>query len=323
MRRFLTAPIFRHRLARPVFYGLALVITVPMAWRAYERQLPHNGFDVDNATVPVSAIVGGGPGPDGIPALTHPEMLAADDAPYADDQRILGIAGDGEARAYPIHILNWHEVVNDRLGDDPILVSWCPLCRTGIVYRRPVEDAPLEFAVSGLLYQDNLLMYDRQTDSLWSQLQGEAISGAMKGRALEPMMAAHSTWGQWRERYPQSLVLSPDTGYRRDYGIDPYSDYHRSAGVSGDGSEPARQALVIGLSHNGSARAYPFTELAKAQRKGRIEDRFAGRTLTIDYDALAGTYEIESSAPDGLKSTLAYWFAWKSFHPNTEVWRRR
>ncbi|MDE2150085.1 MAG: DUF3179 domain-containing protein [Gammaproteobacteria bacterium] len=320
----LTRRLFRSSLARPAFYALALTIIAPMAWRAYERTLPDNGFDVAGASVPASAIVGGGPGRDDIPALTDPKKLPASQASYPDSQRVLAIAAGNAAVAYPINILNWHEVVNDRVGAIPILVSWCPLCQTGLIFRRPLHGAagrPLEFGVSGLLYQDNLLMYDRQTDSLWSQLQARAISGPLKGREMQPLPAAHTTWGAWRTRHPDTLVLSTDTGYDRDYAADPYAGYRLQRWRTADQSGLARQDLVIGVRIGDQARAYPFSELARDHAQGQIQDRFGHQRLVIHFNALTGSYRIEAADPVAVMSTLAYWFAWRSFYPHTQVWR--
>lgn len=325
MTPLFTRRLLRGPLARPVFYAVALAVVAPMAWRAYQRTMPHNGFDVTDASVPPSAIVGGGPGRDDIPALTDPKKLPASQAPYPDRLRVLAIAMGSAAVAYPINILNWHEVVNDRLGDVPIVVSWCPLCQSGLVFRRPVRGAtgrPLVFGVSGLLYQDNLLMYDRQTDSLWSQLEARAISGPLKGRGLRPLPAVHTTWGEWRFRHPDTLVLSTDTGYRRNYGVDPYAGYRAQRWRAADHSGLARQDLVIGVRIGDQARAYPFSELARGQVAGQIQDRFGHRRLTIDFDARTGSYRIHTADPAGVLNTLAYWFAWRSFYPHTQIWRR-
>ena len=134
-----------------------------------------NGFDVGNASIPVDEILPGGPPRDGIPAIDNPVFMDAQKATFlSEDDRVIGIARHGITRAYPIAILNWHEIVNDRIGQESIVVTYCPLCGTGMVF---AAGSALSFGVSGLLYNSDVLMYDRQTDSLWSQLKMEAVSG--------------------------------------------------------------------------------------------------------------------------------------------------
>ncbi|MFZ0789299.1 MAG: DUF3179 domain-containing protein, partial [Chromatiaceae bacterium] len=171
-----------------------------------------NGFDLVGALVPVSAILPGGPERDGIPAIDRPRFLPADEAPEVrTGDRVLGLRLDGQARAYPIAILNWHEIVNDRFGDLPVAVTYCPLCGTGMAFRAEAGGKPLQFGVSGLLYNSDVLLYDRQSESLWSQIDRRAISGPHKGERLEALPLEHTTWGDWQQRHPDTLVLSRDT----------------------------------------------------------------------------------------------------------------
>ena len=154
--------------------ALLVLLLGNAAWAAGPTR---NGFVLEPASIPAEEILAGGPRRDGIPALDHPSVLRAADADWSDDEPVLGVVVAGEARAYPVAILNWHELVNDTLGGEPILVSFCPLCGTGLVFDRRVGGEVRAFGVSGLLYRSDLLMFDRGSESLWSQISAEAKLG--------------------------------------------------------------------------------------------------------------------------------------------------
>jgi len=177
-----------------------------------------NGFDLSAALVPPAAIEAGGPPRDGIPAIDQPRFVDAGRARLADADRILGIARNGIARAYPVRILNWHEIVNDRLGDEPIAVTYCPLCGTGIAFDARVGEQVARFGVSGLLFNSDVLLYDQRTESLWSQIMAKAIAWPLKGTTLTSVPIAHASWAAWRTRHPRTEVLSTETGSTRCRG---------------------------------------------------------------------------------------------------------
>jgi hypothetical protein len=290
-----------------------------------------NGFDLSNLTVDRAYVMSGGPPKDGIPALTDPEFVAAGEATISDDDRIIGVAIEGEARAYPLAIMNWHEVVNDRFGDRPVVVTYCPLCFTGMAFDARRDGKRQEFGVSGLLYNSDVLLYDRATESLWSQIKGEAVSGPLVGATLEAVPVANTTWGAWRERYPDSRVLSRNTGHRREYDHDPYAFYDQSPDIKFDvafrsefdvafrsqGFHPKQR--VLGLTIGDQARAYPITELDKVETP--LTERIGDRSVTIHYDAEALAAEARDENGELLPGVLAYWFAWYAFHPETSVFR--
>lgn len=183
-----------------------------------------NGFDLAGALVPARDIASGGPPRDGIPALDAPRFVPAVRAAFLrDEDRVLGLAHNGIAKAYPIAILNWHEIVNDDFQGAPVTVSYCPLAFSGIAYPTRIHGRPISFGTSGLLYNSNLVMYDRQTQSLWPQLSKSAVSGTLKGKTLEPLPLSNTTWADWRRRHPGTPVLATDTGHRRNYSRDPYA----------------------------------------------------------------------------------------------------
>jgi hypothetical protein len=168
----------------------------------------------------------GGPPPDGIPAIDEPRFLDTQHVDFLDDDEpVLAMDVDGDARAYPIQIMTWHEIVNDTVGGVPVAVTYCPLCNTAIAYDRRVGDRVLDFGTSGMLYNSALVMYDRQTESLWTHFTGEAIVGHLVGTELELLPVQTVAWRDWREAHPDGLVLSRDTGHDRDYGRNPYPGY--------------------------------------------------------------------------------------------------
>jgi hypothetical protein len=278
-----------------------------------------NGFVLDPAEIELSEIFAGGPPRDGIPALDHPSPAAAEGAPWSDRDLVLGVALNGEARAYPLAILDWHELVNDTLGGRPILVSYCPLCGTGIVFDRRLDGTPRTFGASGLLYRSDLLLYDRETESLWSQISSRAVTGPSAGRRLTQVRSRIAPWGRWREAHPATTVLARDTGHRRDYGRRPYGDYARSERLMFPAPRDRRyhpKTPTVGLRIPGvAARAFPADELLRAG--GSARERLAGRPVRVAYDAEHGSFEVE--APPEVEVVEGFWFAWAAFHPETSV----
>lgn len=282
-----------------------------------------NGFTLDDALVPVHEIRSGGPPRDGIPALDTPDVLAAGEAGYLDDDdRVLGISINGRARAYPIRIMNYHEIVNDVVGGEFVVITYCPLCGTGVAFDPGIDGRLYSFGVSGLLYNSDVLMYDRQTESLWSQIMKTAITGDMKGTELTAIPLAHTTWGNWLRLYPQTEVLSDRTGYRRNYRQDPYAGYDRRRAlyfpVAEKNSAYHPKAHVLGVDLDGHFKAYPFEELAKGP--SHFNDSIAGTPVTVIFDESHGTARIERADGTELPSMIAYWFAWYAFHPDTEIY---
>ena len=198
-------------------------------------------FDLDSATVPLERLAAAGFPRDGVPALTDPVVMPGTEVQtwndehrgkyLVSDDRIAGVVIDGEARAYPLRVLNWHEVINDTLGDEPIAVTFHPLCDSLVIFSRRTDTTVLEFAVSGLLYNSNLLLFDRQetaeASSLWSQLLGRAIAGpaAEHGRNLERLDVALTTWGRWFSDHPDTTVVRPHPDRAKRYARNPYGNY--------------------------------------------------------------------------------------------------
>jgi hypothetical protein len=274
---------------------------------------------LDRAAVPVEEILPGGPPRDGIPALVNPETIPPGDAPWGDDELVIGVELGGTARAYPIPVLEWHELVNDTLGDRAILVSYCPLCGTALVFDRAMDDETHTFGVSGLLYQSDLLLYDRTTESLWSQISATAVAGPRTGARLKVLRSEMTRWGEWRRRHPNTSVLSTETGHQRPYGRSPYAGYQESEVVHfpvpvDERYHPKMPTLGIRVP-NGPARAYPAVEIVRAG--GKVVDEFQGRRVAVAYDSDEQVFR--GDAPEDLEIVEGYWFAWAAFHPTTTV----
>ena len=296
------------------------ILSFLLAHAALAGEPVRNGFTLEPASIPAAEILAGGPLRDGIPALDRPATLPATQADWSDDERILGVVVAGQARAYPVAILNWHELVNDTLGGEPILVSFCPLCGTGMVFDRRIGGEARSFGVSGLLYRSDLLMYDRSTESLWSQIAAEAVTGPLLGQRLRMLRAHMDLWGRWRRDHPETTVLSRETGHRRDYARSPYAGYADSRELIFPAPldrryHPKMPTLGLRLP-GGGARAYPASELARAG--GSLEERFLGHPVRIAYDADRQLFDVD--APPEVEVVEGFWFAWAAFHPDTSVY---
>ncbi|MEM6645935.1 MAG: DUF3179 domain-containing protein [Bacteroidota bacterium] len=188
---------------------------------------PDWSTNTDKRTINVAELVSGGPPKDGIPAIDAPRFESQRRASrWVEPQEpVLVVALNGEAKGYPLQILTWHEIVNDAVGGVPVSVTFCPLCYSAVVFERQVGEALLDFGVSGFLRNSDLVMFDRQTESLWQQLTGEALMGDYVGTTLTPVPAQFIAFAQFREAYPEAEVLSRRTGHTRAYGTNPYAGY--------------------------------------------------------------------------------------------------
>lgn len=199
----------------------------------------HWRTDFSRISVPAEEIVSGGPPRDGIPAVDEPrfESVESADSWLGDRDPVLVIERNGVVKAYPLGILIWHEIVNDDISGLPVTATFCPLCNTALVFVAEVDGVALDFGTTGRLRNSDLIMYDRQTETWWQQALGEAIVGDLLGTMLQLYPANQFGWGMVRERYPEALVLSRDTGYpeyMNRYGRNPYPGYDRI------GNEPMR-----------------------------------------------------------------------------------
>jgi Protein of unknown function (DUF3179) len=268
-------------------------------------------FDVTRHVIALDQIESGGPPKNGIPALDRPAFVSASEADRTlkAEDIILGVQFGGVAKAYPVRILNWHEVVNDDVGEQPVLISWCPLCGSGVVYDPLVEAQRYTFGVSGLLHQQNLLLFDRGTESLWSQLRAQAITGPLAGTSLRLLPVSTTTWRSWKAEHPQTLVLSFQTGYKRDYARDPYRDW------------PLDRRLALVISNKGQTKIYPYSELKKAGPS--LQDELGGVALTIRFDAKQQSATVQALSPDSPPHFVAFLGNVRAFFPSAAIFKAR
>lgn len=283
-----------------------------------------NGFTLDMPLIPEQEIMAGGPPRDGIPALHEPRFIPVTKASYLEPQnRVLAISHKRKQHAYPIRILDWHEIVNDTIEGDPIVITYCPLCGSGMAFSAMVKGKKLRFGVSGLLYNSDVLLYDLETGSLWSQILGQAINGPLKGTHLQQLPLTHTTWSDWSERYPDSLVLSDDTGFSRNYRRSPYGGYATSERLYFPVKHQDRRyhpkQLVLGITVADTVKAYPFIELSKVKQP--LQDTVAEKAITITHDINNNSAVAVDETGAELPSTILYWFAWLAFFPQTEVFQ--
>ena len=285
-----------------------------------------NGFDLANAIVPAEEILRGGPPRDGIPAIDNPKFISPESADYlTDEDPVISFLCDGIARAYPLRILVWHEVVNDGINGKSFVISHCPLCGTSMVFNAMIDGERFTFGVSGLLYQSDVLFYDRQTESLWSQLALKAVSGSKVNSRLEWLPSEIMTFGAWKAKHQKLIreVLSTDITPSRPYSRNPYEGYEDQErlwfGVPANRDEFDNKVWILGILLEGKAKAYLISSLGI---RGTITDEFAGKRLQISYDA--ETQEpavVDLTSGERLAFTRAFWFAWQAFYPETEIWR--
>lgn len=268
-------------------------------------------------------IVWGGVSVDGISALVNPKHVAPAEATYlSDDELVFGVAINGDARAYPLRVMDWHEMFNDAVGGVPVALAYCTLCGAGILFDTRVEGfaAPLEFGSSGLLYRSNKLMYDRQTDSLWNQFTGKPVVGALVGAGVQLKMlpVAITTWRDWLAANPTTKVLSLETGHSRDYTPgQPYSRYFASPDLMFPAAVADRRIrakdYIFGIRAFGGQKAWPVEAF---RYKRVINDAVGQIDVVLIGDAASRTVRAfrrdgrvfePGGAPDELKSGAATW----------------
>ncbi len=304
-----------------LYLAICLLLTHSAGFASF-----NNGFDLTVSLIDSNKIFAGGPPKDGIPAINTPKFIDPEKASYLQgSDRILGVEINGVSRAYPIAILNWHEIVNDQIDNTYFAVTYCPLCGTGVVFSSRVEGQNLDFGVSGLLYNSDVLLYDLQSESLWSQILGKAVTGKFAGQSLEILPVTHTNWSDWQKNHPQTQVLSDQTGYSRDYRRNPYQGYEKSRNLYFQVAHTAPASFhpkerVLGLEINHQFKAYPFSEIDKVG-KSRITENFAGKQFTIHWDRENQRAMIMDASQNPVPTIEGFWFAWFAFHPDTEVFK--
>lgn len=270
-------------------------------------------------------IVSGGPPKDGIPSIDNPRFVTVEEADewIQDNELALAVIYKGVKRVYPLQIMVWHEIVNDNIAGDPILVTFCPLCGSGIAYGRTIDGEEVEFGVSGKLYNSNLVMYDRKTDSYWTQIGGLAIVGPLTGTKLTPISIDTVVWRDWKKAHPDSEVLSQDTGFTRPYGRDPYGEYYEDSflrfPVESRDDRIHPKTIVFGIEVSGVFKAYKEEDLKELKV---IDDTVNGVRIKVERDD-AGIVKITNSETgEEIVKERDFWFAWYAFYPDTQVYTK-
>ncbi len=317
---------------RAVFAGLLLVLFGFAAGAQsvfWKREWPRTDFS--KHSVELSEIRSGGPPRDGIPAIDRPRFKPAVPGMLPEREPVITVERHGRARAYPLRILIWHEIVNDRFDDLPIAVTFCPLCNTGIVFDRRVGERVLDFGTTGKLRNSDLVMYDRQTESWWQQFTGEAIVGELTGTRLRMLPSRLESFGRFLARHPDGEVLVPTDERMRSYGINPYAGYDRSPrpflydGPLPRGIAPLARVVRVGK------EAWSLDLL---RRRGRIEagDLILtwepGQASALDAVEIAkgvdvGNVLVQRRRADGtledVVHSIDFAFAFRAFYPHAPL----
>ncbi|MFQ5781798.1 MAG: DUF3179 domain-containing protein [Nitrosopumilus sp.] len=310
--------------------------------------------------IPLDRIKSGGPPKDGIPSIDNPVFADVSGSNFmSDSDTVIGLEINGESKAYPLFILVWHEIVNDKVGGTPVSVTYCPLCYTNQVFERIIDGQEVEFGTSGKLYNSNLLMYDRLTESYWSQALGTAVKGELTGYQLDLIPFDVITWGDWKMLHPETLVLTTDTGHIRSYATDPYGSYYTEPRImfpvehSDDRMHP--KEIIIGFNQDDTYKAYKqndielnviindsigrtpvllislFSENSRAFERtinGDVldfvfvdEKIFDSQTNSEwNYDGLSISGQHKGEQLNRMPIEPGFWFEWVAFHPQTLVY---
>ena len=295
--------------------------------------------DFSKRSVSFDEFMSGGPGKDGIPAIDDPSFVAVEGADFLEDREpVIELVVNGDARAYPIQILIWHEIVNDVVGGVPVSVTFCPLCNTAIAFDRRVEEQTLEFGTTGNLRNSDLVMYDRETESWWQQFGGEALVGDLTGAKLEQLPSRIVAWADFRREHAGGRVLSPETGFSRPYGENPYVGYDSvdSSPIfptknADDERLPPKERVVF-IERGDEAVVVPFSSL-REKKVVRVEAGNA-RLIVRWRPGMASSLD-EAEIPAGRDTGAAevreggrlvpfdqpFWFAVAAFRPDARIVR--
>lgn len=320
--------------------SVALAGADPASWRA---EWPRTDFS--QHTVPLQEIRSGGPPKDGIPAIDKPHFEQLDagaaagwSASISNAEPVISLIIGGDARAYPLRVLIWHEIANDVVGGTPVVVTYCPLCNASLVFERTVEGRVLDFGTTGKLRNSDLVMYDRQTESWWQQLGGDAIAGVMSGKHLCLVPSRLESFGRFRQRFPNGQVLIPNNPAARAYGRNPYLGYDASGqnpflydGSLPEGIEPMERVVAV-ETRPGYHEAWSLPLL---RERGMIESGDiilkweAGQTSALDKATISGGRDIGNVVvqrrQDGglldIPYDVTFAFAFHAFRPNSPIYK--
>ncbi len=299
----------------------------PTGWK---HEWPKTDFD--KHSVDYTEIMSGGPPKDGIPSIDAPKFVpVAEMADLGPEEPVIGLSIEGDARAYPLRILTWHEIVNDVVGGVPVAVTYCPLCNAAIVFDRRVAGEATEFGTTGKLRNSDLIMYDRATESWWQQFLGEAIVGQRLGTQLEVLPARLESWQNFAKRHPDGRVQVPSNSYMRSYGANPYVGYDSAdrpflyRGDYPEGIAPMARVVAVG----DEAWSLPLL-----QEKGRIEAGDLvltwqpGQNSALDTRVIAegrdvGNVLVQRQDAEGLQDVaydVTFAFVFHAFRPEGQLY---
>jgi uncharacterized protein DUF3179 len=315
--------------ARPLLLGLVAILLAvgpalanPERW---QREWPNTDFA--KTSVDFVEILSGGPPKDGIPSIDNPQFVpVAEMRDMADSEPVIGLIVNGDARAYPLRVLTWHEIVNDIVGGVPVVVTYCPLCNSSIVFDRRIEGKAVEFGTTGKLRNSDLVMYDRETESWWQQFLGEAIVGERTGTRLEILPSRLESWSKFKARNPGGRVQVPSNPGMRPYGANPYVGYDGSSfpflynGSYPEGIKPMARVVAVG------DQAWALDLLRK---EGRVEagdliltwepgQNSALDTRTISEGQDVGNVLVQRQGKNGLEDVaydVTFAFVFHAFRP--------
>ena len=306
--------------------GMTPAIADPAAWR---QEWPHTDFS--RRSVAYDEITSGGPPKDGIPAIDNPSFAPVSEARgVAAYAPVISVAIGGDARAYPLRIMIWHEIVNDTVGGVPIAVTWCPLCNSSVVFDRRVGSRTLSFGTTGKLRNSDLVMYDRETESWWQQFGGECIVGALLGAELKLVPMRVESFDRFAARFPHGRVLLPPAGSQRGYGRNPYGSYDSAAapflyhGKYSEAVAPLARVVTVGeeawtLDLLKRRRRIETGDLVLAWEPGQASPL---DTADIDSGQDIGNVVVQRRTPHGLEDAIydvSFAFAFRAFHPHAPI----
>jgi hypothetical protein len=297
----------RSKLWLSIIVALIFLI-IFISWPKHETKLAGES-EYDSI---IKNLISGGPPKDGIPSIDNPIYVSSNEANLKDQDLVFGINYKGFVAAYPQSIMYWHEIVNEEVDGEKISITYCPLTRSIIGFKG------YELGVSGELYNSNLVMYDRASDSRIPQILGEGIEGNLKGSELEEFPVVVTSWKKWKTKFPDSLVLSRDLGFNRNYDQNPYPGYEDILRVwfplAHESSQLKSKEIVVGFENKGKFLAVVKDGFNEKYPNG-LEVELGGENFFLIYDQKLDVLVSEKE----IDSFEVYWFAWYAYHPNTEI----
>lgn len=280
--------------------------------------------DTSIHSIPINKVLSGGPGKDGIPALILPTFVSVENAQgwLPDDANGIMVTINKTTRFYPFNIIVWHEIVNDTIEGTPVTVTFCPLCGSAIVFDARIDNKQEYFGVSGSLYESNLLMYDISTQSLWSQIIGEAVVGTKTGTKLKIIPSQVLSFNEIKNHYPEAEIMSRDTGFNRDYNNGPYGNYDNNDDLYfpisiKDTRLPAKEIMYI-VNYDNKSIAFQRNALSDSETAEVIIANDILKAQIID-----GEIRVTNKANDVIPGYIAMWFSWATHHQEDGiVWKK-